>query len=123
MFEHLFPFAGLVQTNDPEPSLVEESLELGQSELGHSRSSSYNSQQSRASGYSSAHSVSSGFTEHFSSATSLTDLPEKEQMKDSWSRVGTNERRRVSIGDLGQRSITCSNSLGSKLGKNLKELP
>lgn len=84
--------SGLVSPSDPEPRISEESFELG-----HSRSSSYNSQQSKASGYSSAHSVSSsgGFTtEHFSSATSLTDLPEKEQMKDAWRGTGTNERRR-----------------------------
>ena len=64
-------------------------------ELGHSRSSSYNSQQSRASGYSSTHSRSSSATEHFSSAQSLTDLPEHEEPKESWK--GTNERRRVMI--------------------------
>ncbi|XP_071802234.1 early estrogen-induced gene 1 protein-like [Asterias amurensis] len=61
-------------------------------ELGHSRSSSYNSQHSRASGYSSTHSRSSSATEHFSSAQSLTDLPEQEEPKESWK--GTNERRR-----------------------------
>ncbi|XP_003724897.1 protein FAM102A [Strongylocentrotus purpuratus] len=83
--------SGLVSPVEPEPRISEESFELG-----HSRSSSYNSQQSRASGYSSAHSASSGgfTTEHFSSATSLTDLPEKEQMKDAWRGTGTNERRR-----------------------------
>ncbi|XP_071488780.1 early estrogen-induced gene 1 protein-like [Diadema antillarum] len=82
--------SGLVSPAEPEPRICEENFELG-----HSRSSSYNSQQSRASGYSSAHSVSSGFTaEHFSSATSLTDLPEKEQVKDAWRSTGTNERRR-----------------------------
>lgn len=84
--------SGLVSPAEPEPRISEESFELG-----HSRSSSYNSQQSRASGYSSAHSASSGgfTTEHFSSATSVTDLPEKEQMqKDAWRGTGTNERRR-----------------------------
>ena len=68
-------------------------------ELGHSRSSSYNSQQSKASGYSSAHSRSSSQTEHFSSATSLTEQQqESDQPKDAWRGVGTaeRERRRVS---------------------------
>ncbi|XP_072015458.1 EEIG family member 2-like [Amphiura filiformis] len=64
-------------------------------ELGHSRSSSYNSQQSKASGYSSAHSRSSSQTEHFSSATSLTEQQqENEQAKDAWRGVGTAERER-----------------------------
>ncbi|XP_038045559.1 protein FAM102A-like [Patiria miniata] len=81
--------SGLVSSAEPGAVVVVEDETF---EQGHSRSSSYNSQQSRASGYSSTHSRSSSATEHFSSAQSLTDLPEHEEPKESWK--GTNERRR-----------------------------